>query len=357
MLTSWRPILRKASRHTVLVSASFSVSASGHRGHHVIDADCTAPPTSKLSGLNYGRRRAIDTPVTDGLGPNHRSLRDCNVIQQMPGGELSTRVTKSQAHTLFKARDFFQGKGCSYLYSAENLRQHPINEHIPEILVMGASNVGKSTFINALLCRRDACRVSRLPGKTTLMHAFGVGPQPSIPPSLIRKGQAPPRYSLRVIDTPGYGHMSRESWGQSILKYMEKRTAFRGALLLLSSDKQQPTADDQWMLEMLAEREVKVVVALTKADKYRHSWPSRCADMAKAVSVMLRSRDVPVFVISAAIAAPGNIGNTGGMGGVRVAVLETAGLQLRRDGFELMRDKGSYGGRVVPFDEIQLACP
>ncbi|RDA85471.1 hypothetical protein CP532_0014 [Ophiocordyceps camponoti-leonardi (nom. inval.)] len=357
MLVLRRHVLRNASRRTAPVSASFSVSVPGNRGHHVIDADCTAPPTSKLSGLNYGRRRTSVQPVLDGLGSDYKSLKDCSIIQQMPGGELRTRVSKNQAHALVKAKDFFRGKGCSYLYSAEKFRQHPINEHVPEILVMGASNVGKSTFINALLCRQDACRVSRLPGKTTLMHAFGVGPRPTIPTGHIRKGSAPPRYSLRIIDTPGYGHMSRESWGQGILEYLEKRPAFRGALLLLSSDKQQPTADDRWMLEMLAERGAKVVIGLTKADKYRHSWPSRCADMAKAVSVVLQSQDVPVFVISAAVAAPVNIGNTGGMGGVRIALLEIAGFQLRRDGFDLVRDKGSYGGRVVPFDEIQLASP
>ncbi|PFH61376.1 hypothetical protein XA68_17554 [Ophiocordyceps unilateralis] len=349
-----RRAIRKLFR--LIYASPFSVSAlrSGIRpspiclrGHHSFDADSTPPHTSKCSALNYSRRPAMDR------SPSYQqSLKGCKIIQQMPDGVLTTEVFKKQARKMYSAREFFQ-QGCSYLYSAAKYGQHPVNQHVPEILVTGASNVGKSTFVNALLCRAGASRVSRLPGKTTLMHAFGVGFRPTIAPKLVQKGLPPPQHSLTIVDTPGYGHRSLESWGQGILEYMEKRPTFQGAVLLLSSDKEKPTAEDQWMLEMLADRKVKVIVVLTKADKYRFTWQSRCRDLAKAVSVGLRSEDCAVYVVSAAIDVPAKIGNAGGMGGVRAAIMDMAGFQLWRNTFVLNPNKVAYGGPVVPFEEMQ----
>ncbi|PHH68611.1 hypothetical protein CDD80_7402 [Ophiocordyceps camponoti-rufipedis] len=361
----WQPRRRAIARRLLRPArASLSVSARRRlglrpspvcgRGHHSYLAESTPPHTSKSCALNYGSRRTSSPLLPDAISPDNMSLKACKAIRQIPGGELTTKIRKKDKGIMYAARDFFL-QGCSYLYSAAKYSQHPVNQHVPEVLVLGASNVGKSTFVNALLCRQGASRVSRMPGKTTLMHAFGVGPRPTIAPGLIRQGCAPPKHSLNVIDTPGYGYMSRESWGQGILEYVEKRPTFRGAVLLLSSDKQQPTAEDEWMLDMLARSKMEVLVVLTKADKYRFSWPTRCGDLAKAVSASLKSEKLAVYVVSAAIDVPANIGNSGGMGAVRAAIVEMAGFKLWREKLALSAEKTSYSGPVVPFDEIQPA--
>ncbi|MGQ0722868.1 MAG: ribosome biogenesis GTP-binding protein YihA/YsxC [Candidatus Eiseniibacteriota bacterium] len=128
---------------------------------------------------------------------------------------------------------------------------------VPEIAVSGRSNVGKSSLLNVVFGRRGLAKVSSTPGKTREINFFSIGD----------------RYHL--VDLPGYGyarvpvHMSR-SWGELVRKYLEERRQLAGVIQLIDA-RHDPTAQDREMLAWLAERDMAVLVVVTKTDKVKRS--------------------------------------------------------------------------------------
>lgn len=302
------------------------------------------------------------------MAAEKESLVSCSLIRQGPGSPLTTVVTNEQVQQFTTAQRFFE-LGGDFLYSAEALHHHPRNEHVPEIVALGASNVGKSTFLNALVGKEGRARVGKRPGKTKLMNAFGVGPPPQIPSSLLRTGAMAPKHSLIVVDTPGYGYRSQASWGAEILKYLEMRQRLRGAVVLLSLVKGKPLPEDLWVLRALAELNTRTLVVVTKADRQRPAeWPLVCSRMADAVLQQLDNLDETVcghrwragvagaesdvYVTAAGMDAHGKLGNGAGMGGVRAAILQLAGFELGAN-VTKAADNVVYAGPTVSFDDIQ----
>jgi GTP-binding protein len=128
-------------------------------------------------------------------------------------------------------------------------------ETLPEIAVVGRSNVGKSSLINALVGQDGLARTSRTPGRTRLVNWFEIG--------------SPPRFFL--VDLPGYGYAEvsqamREGWRPLIEAYLEQRASLAGVLLLI--DVRRNALDEELdFVPWLAQRGTPLVVALTKADK------------------------------------------------------------------------------------------
>ncbi|KAG5913883.1 hypothetical protein E4U42_000819, partial [Claviceps africana] len=317
-----------------------------------------------------GRRPAPPPADTSASGPYKHVLLSSRVIAHRAAASsgvkshLSTRTTPLQDRQLVAAEAFFVRHPHRFLYSAESLRHHAPNAHTPEIILLGASNVGKSTFLNALVGSSSAARVSQRPGRTTLMNAFGVGPPPKMPRESLPKGVAPPRHSLVLVDTPGYGYRSQSSWGDAVVRYLRTRRMLRGAVVLLSSEKRL-LPEDRWILRALAEANTRTVAVLTKADKARAGWADKCVSMADAVQHELtalhhefggRWREcegpaAPIYVTSAGMDTPGKLRNGAGMGGVRAAILEMAGFALQ-DTVTPKPDTVTYGGPIVSFDDI-----
>lgn len=297
--------------------------------------------------------------------PHKETLFTSTLIRHAPNAALTTTTTKHQDEHIAAAASFFQ-QGFQFLYSAAALRDHPKNEHIPEIIILGASNVGKSSFINALVGKSDAARVSARPGKTTLMNAFGVGPLPKIPRGLVKQGEKLPRYSLVLVDTPGYGFKSQASWGDAVWKYIKARKMLRGAVVLLSSEKRL-MEQDKWLLRTLAEANTRTLVVLTKADKGGGEWTQRCSDMAAVLRQELRnmSRSVgngwregsgwnpDIYITAAGMDRVPKLASGGGVGGVRMSILEMAGFDLLDKQVKKKDETVTYGGPVVSFDDIQ----
>ncbi|KAK4088910.1 hypothetical protein Purlil1_6763 [Purpureocillium lilacinum] len=303
-----------------------------------------------------------------------RSLATYKLIRHSPSSPLTVKPSRGESHQLAAAERFFERHPCRLLYSAASAspRQHAPNAHVPEVAILGASNVGKSSFLNALAGRSRSggsgalAHVSQRPGRTTLMNVFGVGPRPKVPASLVRKGSAPPRHSLILVDTPGYGYRSQASWGEAVTGYIRERHMLRGAVLLLSSEKGRLLPEDEWLLKTLAEANTRTLVVLTKADKGgRGDWPARCGAMADMLLRELRELNESVgggwrtaagatgdvFITAAGMDTTGKLGNGAGMGAVRAAILEMAGFTLQ-DKVAKKDEAVTYTGPIVSFDDI-----
>lgn len=133
--------------------------------------------------------------------------------------------------------------------------QHYPKDDLPEIAVVGRSNVGKSSLLNALMHRRNLAHTSSTPGKTRLVNFF-----------LIDK-----RY--RLVDLPGYGYAKvsktdRAVWGKMIEEYLLNRPNLRLVVSLIDI-RHEPTALDRDLLAWLEETDHPYVVILTKSDKVK----------------------------------------------------------------------------------------
>lgn len=287
--------------------------------------------------------------------PRNVALSKTTILIGQDGIDAET-TTPRDNRRITKALHFFNK--CEFLYSAAELRQHPLNDHtVPEILVLGASNVGKSSLINGLFNRKDMARASKEPGKTTLMNAYGVGQPLSLSIGPVKNGPKPPKHGLILMDTPGYGFGSRTEWGQNILTYIEKRKALRGAMLLVSAEKKL-TEEDRWILEQLASASTRVIVVLTRVDKLRGRWEETCSQMGHRLKEVAEDLErslslkfpVDIYAVSAHSAGDGT---RGGIGGLRPAILDMAGIHVGETKVEQTKENVQYTGKIVSFDDIQ----
>ena len=144
------------------------------------------------------------------------------------------------------------------LLSATNKGHYP-QDDIPEVALAGRSNVGKSSFINTMLNRKNLARTSGKPGKTQLLNFFNIDDK------------------LRFVDVPGYGYArvskkEREKWGKMIEEYLTTRENLRAVVSLVDL-RHEPSADDVQMYEFLKYYEIRVILVATKADKIpRGKW-------------------------------------------------------------------------------------
>ncbi|KAH6680273.1 P-loop containing nucleoside triphosphate hydrolase protein [Halenospora varia] len=151
------------------------------------------------------------------------------------------------------ASKFFKLQSPEFLWSAEKFKTMDFGGS-PEVCFLGRSNVGKSSLLNALLCKKIA-HTSSKPGRTKMMNAFAVGgPEEEGKPRLV------------VLDMPGYGKGGRAEWGREILKYLGKRRQLKRAFLLVDAEHGVKTSDKQ-LMELFKQHEVPFQVVLSKADR------------------------------------------------------------------------------------------
>mgnify|MGYP003316278084 CR=1 FL=1 len=143
-------------------------------------------------------------------------------------------------------------KNPKFEISAVSPKQYP-NGDLPEIVLVGKSNVGKSSFVNTMINRKNLARTSNTPGKTKQINFYNMDDK------------------FYFVDLPGYGFskMSKEekiTSGKFIEDYLSKRSNI--ALIILVLDiRHKPTQDDFLMYEYILKTNLPFVVVTNKADK------------------------------------------------------------------------------------------
>ncbi len=136
--------------------------------------------------------------------------------------------------------------------SAAAYKQYPTTR-FPEVAIVGRSNVGKSSLLNMLCEQKNLARVSKTPGRTQLINFFSIDEK------------------AYLVDLPGYGYADvpdaiQSQWDTMMHDYLAKREQLLGLLLLLDI-RRTPSEHDMMMFDWCMERELPVLIILTKSDK------------------------------------------------------------------------------------------
>ncbi len=134
--------------------------------------------------------------------------------------------------------------------------QYP-TDNKPEFLIVGRSNVGKSSFINTLVNRKNLARTSAKPGKTQTLNFYNIDDL------------------CYLVDVPGYGYAAvsnkkQEKFGLMIEEYIMNRPNLKHVFLLVDY-RHKPTDNDLIMYDFLKYYNLPVTVVCTKYDKIKKS--------------------------------------------------------------------------------------
>ena len=139
---------------------------------------------------------------------------------------------------------------------AVRMSQYP-DDHKPEFLLVGRSNVGKSSFINTVLNRKNIARTSATPGKTQTLNFYMVNDK------------------FYLVDVPGYGYAAvdrdtQKKFGMMIEEYLINRENLKRVFLLIDY-RHKPSEDDLLMFNFMKYYDLDVTIVATKLDKVKQS--------------------------------------------------------------------------------------
>lgn len=204
--------------------------------------------------------------------------------------ELPSSKVVHDAKSVFKA-------GVDYLgAAARHAHLESINSNCPEVAVVGRSNVGKSSLLNALVNiksqnKKEGAIVSRKPGRTRTMHAFGVGFNAGW-----QHRSSLPDFRAVIVDLPGYGFAKTnvkhaQSMAKVVRSYLTERDRrLLAHVLVLVDARVGLTEHDMHMVQMLNECLLPFSVVLTKCDRLSEA-----------------GLDKSVLGVTEALAIPGNL--------------------------------------------------
>ncbi len=136
--------------------------------------------------------------------------------------------------------------------SAVRRSQYPTDKK-PEFLMVGRSNVGKSSFINTMINRKNYARTSSNPGKTQTINFYLVNDE------------------FYLVDAPGYGYANlsknrQKKFGLMMEDYLTTRPNLKNVFMLIDF-RHKPTEDDIMMYNYLKHYKIPVTIVATKTDK------------------------------------------------------------------------------------------
>jgi len=156
-------------------------------------------------------------------------------------------------------------------------------DNLPQIALVGRSNVGKSSLINCLTSNQKLARTSNVPGKTRLINFY-----------LIDE-------SFYIVDLPGYGYANvsiteKNKWGPMIEDYLEKATNLTSIFQIVDI-RHKPTKDDIQMMNWLKHFDFKTAVIASKSDKISKSAVNQSITTIRAT--LLREVGMEIIPFSA----------------------------------------------------------
>jgi len=136
--------------------------------------------------------------------------------------------------------------------SAVRRSQYP-TDNKPEFLMVGRSNVGKSSFINTMINRKNYARTSSNPGKTQTINFYLVNDE------------------FYLVDAPGYGYANlsknrQKKFGLMMEDYLTTRPNLKNVFMLIDF-RHKPSEDDIMMYNYLKHYKIPVTIVATKTDK------------------------------------------------------------------------------------------
>jgi len=143
-------------------------------------------------------------------------------------------------------------KNPKFEISAVSPKQYPTN-NLPEIVLVGKSNVGKSSFINTMINRKKLARTSSEPGKTRQINFYNMDNK------------------FYFVDLPGYGYskMSKTEQvqvGKFTEEYLQKRKQI-SLIIFLIDIRHRPTENDRLMYNYVISSGLPFIILANKADK------------------------------------------------------------------------------------------
>lgn len=154
---------------------------------------------------------------------------------------------------------------------------------LPEIAMVGRSNVGKSSLINFLTQRKSLARVGNTPGKTRVINFFSV------------------ENKLLLVDLPGYGYAKvseseKRKWGKIIETYLNNRSQLCGIIMLVDI-RHKPTQQDKMMYQWIVTMGKPHILVATKADKIAKAHHQKHIKEIRQTLELVP--DIPVIPVSA----------------------------------------------------------
>ena len=151
-----------------------------------------------------------------------------------------------------EGRDLMKITNVEFITSAVRRSQYPTDKKA-EFLLVGRSNVGKSSFINTLANRKNLARISAIPGKTQTLNFYLINEE------------------FYLVDVPGYGFAKvskglKNKFGLIIEDYLKERDNLKRVFMLIDF-RHKPTNDDIMMYDYLKYYNIPVTIIATKSDK------------------------------------------------------------------------------------------
>lgn len=158
-------------------------------------------------------------------------------------------------------------KNAEFTVSATNPKQYP-KDDLPQIVLVGKSNVGKSSFINTMLNRKKLARTSSEPGKTRLINFYKAEIKNS---EICDTDNINPINEFYFVDLPGYGFskMSKQEQmqvGNFIEEYLQKCQNI-SLIIFLVDIRHNPTSNDKLMYDYIIKQNLPCIIIANKADK------------------------------------------------------------------------------------------
>ncbi|MGI6538660.1 MAG: ribosome biogenesis GTP-binding protein YihA/YsxC [Caldicoprobacterales bacterium] len=172
-------------------------------------------------------------------------------------------------------------KKAEFITSAINTSGYP-KDGLSHIAMVGKSNVGKSSLINALTNQKNLARVSGQPGKTKLINFFLIND------------------NFYLVDLPGYGYArvpkaEQKQWAKMINEYFNKANSLK-LIIMVIDIRHDPTLEDKQMAEWIRYYDIPVVLVASKSDKL---GKTRIKPQAEKLRLLLGfSKEIPIIPCS-----------------------------------------------------------